>query len=77
MFSSLEFLLICLSGKFCLLKGLNFLKFTFYKLLHSRQTLGSIGGKERRRELEDAMCRCHLEMATALMSTHPVSQKPT
>lgn len=42
--------LVCLSGKFCLLKGLNFLKFTFYKLLHSRQSSGSVRGagkKER------------------------------
>lgn len=43
-------LLICLCGKFCLHKGLNFLMFTFYKLLHSRQSSGSIRGagkKER------------------------------
>lgn len=41
-------LLICLSGKFCLLKGLNFLKFTFYKLLHSCQSSGSIRGEGKK-----------------------------
>lgn len=72
-------LLICLCGKFCLLKGLDFLKFTLYKLLHSRQNSGSIRGAGKKERAGgcyavlssgDGIWRCPHELSASQPKPH-------